>query len=129
MRNIVLKLNPDNKAIGFSGNKLCIKISSKPNNGLSFITGILTATKAPDGSGSSGGTMNTPGNGIGPISSTPSTTLDILGMNSSVSRHKKYTGGNTFIRENDGPVMTKLNNGSLVSNGSIASYMISYAGG
>ena len=89
--NIDFRLNPDDQTIGFSGNKMCLKISSKANNGLSFNNGKIVATKAPDGTPGSGGTMNTPGNALGPINSTESDSLAVVGFNSSVSRHQKYT--------------------------------------
>ena len=129
MRKITLQLDPDLQTIDFNGNKMCLKISDKPNNGLSFVNGKLVATKAPDGTPGSGGTMNTPGNALGPITSTESTYLQTIGFNSSVSRHKKYTGMNTFLQDNDGPVMTNNHNGEMVPNGSIATYMIALAGG
>ncbi len=128
MPSIEIRVNPDNKSIGFSGNKLSLKVSSKANNGLSIINGKLVATKAANGS-ASGGTMNTPGNALGPTNSTASTSLTTLGFNSTVSRHQKYSGNNQFLIDNDGPVMTKLQGSNIVANGSIASYMISHAGG
>jgi hypothetical protein len=127
--NIDFRLNPDDQTIGFSGNKMCLKISSKANNGLSFNNGKIVATKAPDGTPGSGGTMNTPGNALGPINSTETDSLAIVGFNSSVSRHQKYTGEDTFLKANDGPVMTKLEGDHLKPNASIAIYMIMHAGG
>lgn len=128
-RTITLKLNPDNSTITFNGNKLTLKISAKANNGLSFNAGKIVATKAPDGSGASGGTMNTSGNAIGPINATDTDPLQKVGFNSTVSRHQKYTGDDAFIANNDGPVMTKIENGVIVQSKSIAAFMISYAGG
>ena len=129
MGEIILRLKPDLQTIDFNGNKMCLKISAKANNGLSFVNGKLIATKAPDGTPGSGGTMNTPGNALGPITATESTYLQTIGFNSSVSRHKKYTGADTFLQDNDGPVMTNNYNGEMVPNGSIATYMIALAGG
>lgn len=127
--SITLQLNPDSQTVGFSNNKLVLKISAKANNGLSFVDGKIVATKAPDGSGGSGGTMNTPGNAIGPIDATENTSLNKVGFNSTVSRHKKYTGSDNFIQANDGPVMTKNENGQMVPYKSIAHYMILHATG
>ena len=127
-RTITLKLNPDNVSIGFDGNKMCLKLSTKENNGLSFVDEKVVATKAPDGQGTVG-TMNTSGNAIGPTDASDSDPLIKVGFNSTVTRHQKYTGDDTFLRANDGPVMTKNENGAMVENKSIASYMISYAGG
>lgn len=127
MSNITLKTNPDNHTIIFDNNKMTLKLSSKVHNGLSFSGSNLVATKAPDGESGSVGTMNTPGNGIGPTDATSTTALTKVGLNSTVSRHEKYSGNDTFIQDNDGPVMTKVLNGSLVPNQSIASYMISYS--
>ena len=104
-----------------------LKLSADADNGLSFDeNGKLIATKGSGSSSSSDG--NTPGNAIGPIDTTSSQKLPILGYNSSVSRHKKYTGSDPWIKNNDGPVMTKLENGDLSQN-CVASYMIAYAGG
>lgn len=128
-KNIKLELNPDMQTLGFSGNKMCIKISSKENNGLIFKDGKIFARKAANGTDGWGGTMNTSGNAIGPITSTETDHLETIGFNSSVSRHKKYTGSNSFLKDNDGPVMTLLEEGSLKEKGSIASYMILYSGG
>lgn len=130
MSNTVkLKINPDLQTVNADNSKLKLKISAKENNGLSITDGKIVATKAADGSPGSGGTMNTPGNAIGPTDATSSTSLQTVGFNSTVSRHKKYTGTNSWIKSNDGPVMTKLSGSSLVANGSIASYMISRANG
>ena len=126
---VTLQINADLQTVEFDCNKLGLKLSSKENNGLSFVDGKLVATKAQDGSTGTGGIMNTPGNGLGPISSLPTDTIGVVGFNSSVSRHKKYDGNNSFIIENDGPVMTKNNGDQMVANGSIAAYMISYASG
>ena len=122
-QTIQLKINADNQSIGFSGNKLCLKISSKANNGLSFSNGKLIGTKAADGSSGSGGSMNTPGNGLGPVNSTESTSLEKVGFNSTVSRKKKYTGTNQFINDNDGPVIAKFDGSGNLTR-SIALYMI-----
>ena len=128
MSNTVkLKINPDLQTVNADNSKLKLKISAKENNGLSITDGKIVATKAADGSPGSGGTMNTPGNAIGPTDATSSTSLQTVGFNSTVSRHKKYTGTNSWLKSNDGPVMTKLSGSSLVANGSIASYMISRA--
>lgn len=130
MSNTVkLKINPDLQTVNADNSKLKLKISAKENNGLSITDGKIIATKAADGSPGSGGTMNTPGNAIGPTDATSSTSLQTVGFNSTVSRHKKYTGTNSWLKSNDGPVMTKLSGSSLVANGSIASYMISRANG
>lgn len=123
-RSIKIQIKADNSTIDFNGNKLKLKLSSKTNNGLSFNNGKLVGTKAPDGEGGSGGTMNTPGNGIGPINATESTSLSKVGCNSTVSRRKKYNGSDRFITNNDGPVMAVVNNGTLTQQASIASFMI-----
>lgn len=129
MMETIIKMNVDNRTTGFTDSKLCVKISSKENNGLSIVNGVITATKAPDGSSSESENMNTSGNGIGPINVDASTPLSTVGFNSTVSRHKKYTGDDQWLKDNDGPVMTKVSGSSLVANSSIASYMIAYANG
>lgn len=122
-----LKLFVDEQTIKINNNgKAELKLSADADNGLSFDeNGKLIATKSAGGGSSDG---NTPGNAIGPIDATSSQKLPILGFNSSVSRHKKYPGTDAWIRNNDGPVMTKLENGDLSQN-CVASYMILYAGG
>lgn len=122
-----LKLFVDEQTIKINNNgKAELKLSTDANNGLSFDeNGKLIATK---GSGSSSSDGNTPGNAIGPIDATSSQKLPILGYNSSVSRHQKYPGSDPWIKNNDGPVMTKLENGGL-SQDCVASYMIAYTGG
>lgn len=127
-RTITLKLDTDNTTIGFNGNKMCLKLSQKANNGLSFVDGKIVATKAPDGQ-STGGDMNTSGNAIGPVDATDTDPLVKVGFNATVTRHQKYTGDDAFLLANDGPVMTKNENGVVVANKSIAAYMIAYAGG
>ena len=66
--HIKIELNPDEQTIVFNGRKMGLKTSGLANNGLSLnpSTHKLVATKAPDGRPGSGGTMNLPGNGIGP---------------------------------------------------------------
>ena len=129
MPTIRLQINVDNQTVTFNGNKLCLKISSKENNGLSIVDGKLVATKAPDGTPGSGGTMNTSGNAIGSVNASPVAPLGKICFNASVSRHQKYTGTDTLLRVNDGPVMSKLSGNTLESNKSVAAYMIIYAGG
>lgn len=122
-----LKLFVDEQTIKINNNgKAELKLSADTDNGLSFdANGKLIATKSAGGGSSDG---NTPGNAIGPLDVTSSQKLPILGFNSSVSRHKKYPGTDAWIRNNDGPVMTKMENGDLSQN-CVASYMILYAGG
>lgn len=123
-----LKLFVDEQTIKINNNgKAELKLSADADNGLSFdANGKLIATKSAGGGSDSDG--NTPGNAIGPIDATSSQKLPILGYNSSVSRHKKYSGSDPWIKNNDGPVMTKLENGGL-SQDCVASYMIAYTGG
>lgn len=123
-RAIKLQIKADNSTVDFNGNKMKLKISSKENNGLSIVDGKLVATKAPDGEGGSGGTMNTPGNALGPSDATESTSLSKIGCNSTVSRHQKYDGSDRFIMNNDGPVMSVVEDHVLVPEISVASFMI-----
>jgi hypothetical protein len=129
MSSVVLKINADETTVGFDGNKVCLKISAKAYNGLSFNDGKIVATKAADGTGGDPATSNKPGNGIGPVTADADTYLGIVGYNSTVSRHKKYTGTDRFIQENDGPVMTKMDGDHLMAGASIAAYMIGSVGG
>lgn len=106
-----------------SDGKIKLKLSADADNGLSFdSSGNLIATPGSSGSG----IFNLPGNGFGTTTSMdPMTTA---GMNSTVSRHKKYTGNSAFIHNNDGVVVTKLTNGSIDAN-CLAKYIIDQAGG
>jgi hypothetical protein len=124
---MVIRVNVDERTITTDSNgKLKLKLSSDPNQGLSFdASGNLVAT--PGGS-SGGGFSNISGNAIGPADATETTQLPIVGMNSTVSRHKKYTGDSAFIHNNDGVVMSKLSSGSL-TNDCLAYYMINNNGG
>lgn len=126
-----IELNPDEQTIVFNGRKMGLKTSGLANNGLSLdpSTHKLVATKAPDGRPGSGGTMNLPGNGIGPTNASMSTRLSVVGFNSSVSRKKKAPAGSKqYSIDNDGPVMCRLSGGNLVANGSVAYYMIQHGG-
>lgn len=129
MQEVKLQLNPDNLTLEFDNNKIKVKRSTKENNGLSFVNGKLVATKAPDGSGGTPGSSNTSGNAIGPITADATTPLPVVGFNSTVSRHIRYTGVDEFIIENDGPVMTRMDGDHLLVDGSIAAYMITHEGG
>lgn len=106
-----------------SDGKIKLKLSADADNGLSFdSSGNLIATPGSSGSG----IFNLPGNGFGTTTSMdPMTTA---GLNSTVSRHKKYTGNSAFIHNNDGVVVTKLTNGSIDTN-CLAKYIIDQAGG
>lgn len=104
---MIFKVNVDETTITSDENgKIKLKLSTDPNQGLSFdASGNLIATP---GASSGTGITNISGNAIGPVSATENTPLPIVGMNSSVSRHKKYEGQSAFISNNDGVVMTKL---------------------
>lgn len=118
-----LKLKVDNRSIMVDNNgNACLKLSSDANQGLSFDqNGRLIATKNNanvDG--------NTPGNALGPITATASTSLPILGFNSTVSRHLKCTDtSRQFAIENDGPVMTKMD-GTDLADDCVAKFMVNY---
>lgn len=123
---IQLKVNVDESSITSDNGVLKLKLSSEPNQGLSFdSSGNLIATP---GASSGTGIYNTSGNGIGPTNAGMSDPLNVVGMNTTVSRHQKYTGMDNFIQENDGPVMTKLS-GNTIANDCIAYFMINAGGG
>ena len=109
---MVLKVLVDESTITFDSNGVMkLKLSSYPNQGLSFdASGNLIATP---GSSSGTGIFNLSGNAIGPVDAAMDLPLEIVGMNSTVSRHKKYDGTSAFIHNNDGVVMTKFTNGAL----------------
>lgn len=118
------KVNVDETTLTEDSNgKIKLKLSADADNGLSFdSSGNLIATPGSSGSG----IFNLPGNGFGTTTSMdPMTTA---GLNSTVSRHKKYTGNSAFIHNNDGVVVTKLTNGSIDTN-CLAKYIIDQAGG
>lgn len=121
-----IRINVDAKSLGFdSNNKLVVKIAPKANHpyqGLSFNgSGEIIATKGADGSSGSG-IRNYPGNGVGPPTQASNVSLPIIGMNSTVSRHKSYTGSNTFIKENDGVIMSTVSNQNIT--GGLAYYIV-----
>jgi hypothetical protein len=109
------KVNVDNRTIQTDANgKLAIKLSARQNQGLSFdANGKLIATKAEPVEPSPTSNVNTPGNGIGPASYSPTHALYIVGMNSTVSRHQSYTGNDSFIKSNDGVKMSTVENGII----------------
>lgn len=118
------KVNVDETTLTEDSNgKIKLKLSADADNGLSFdSSGNLIATPGSSGSG----IFNLPGNGFGTTTSMdPMTTA---GLNSTVSRHKKYTGNSAFIHNNDGVVVTKLTNGNIDAN-CLAKYIIDQAGG
>ena len=129
-KKINIEIKVDDASIHFENNALALKISNETVNGIPnglFIDseGRLAAKRGAKGdSGAAGGATNISGNGIGPIGAGDNDPLITVGFNSSVSRHKKYTDTDIFLKNNDGPVMTKMNGNTLVDKGSIASYMI-----
>lgn len=129
-----LRVNVDNQSIKYnSNNGLELKISPDENNGLSIVDGKLIATKAPDGSGGGGGTMNICGNAIGPEDAHESDTISIAGMNRSVARHVKCTDTTLtnyeYIHDNEGPVMVALDDNNDIDQNCVAYYMIHNNGG
>jgi hypothetical protein len=118
------KVNVDNRTIQTDANgKLTIKLSARQNQGLSFdANGKLIATKAEPVEPSPTSNVNTPGNGIGPASYSPTHALYIVGMNSTVSRHQSYTGNDSFIKSNDGVKMSTVENGIIT--GGLAYHML-----
>lgn len=125
---MILQVTVDSKTITFDEHgAMKLKLSSAENQGLSFdSSGNLIATP---GSSSGSGIFNIPGNCIGPADNNDmSITLDIVGMNSTVSRHKKYEGQSEFIRANDGVVISKLS-GNTIASDCVAYYMINAGGG
>ena len=118
------KVNVDNRTIQTDANgKLAIKLSARQNQGLSFdANGKLIATKAEPVEPSPTSNVNTPGNGIGPASYSPTHALYTVGMNSTVSRHQSYTGNDSFIKSNDGVKMSTVENGIIT--GGLAYHML-----
>ena len=121
--SMTLKFKVDNKTLTTDENgKLKLKLSPDANQGLSFDeNGNLVANPADGGVE---GIYNTGGNAIGPTGVEADEELPIIGLNSTVSRHKKYTGDYIIFRyNNDGPVISAFTNGSI-SDQCIAYYMI-----
>ena len=112
-----------------SNGKIKVKLSADENNGLPFdASGNLIATP---GSSSGTGIYNNPGNGIAGVVNSETHKMDnvtVIGMNSTVSRHKKYSGADQSMINNDGPVLSKLSN-TTITNDCIAWYMIPHNGG
>lgn len=123
---MILRVVVDEATITSDNGVLKLKLSTDADQGLSFdSSGNLIATP---GSSSGTGVYNISGNAIGPTSAQPTTPLNIVGMNSTVSRHQKYPGQSTFIRENDGVVMSKITGGAIDQH-CIAYYMTTYNNG
>jgi hypothetical protein len=123
---MVFKVIVDNETIRSDNGVLKLKLSGDADQGLSFdSSGNLIATP---GSSSGTGIYNVSGNGIGPTTAAMDEGLQIVGANSTVSRHLKYTGSSSFVINNDGPVMTKLNGNSIATD-CIAYAMIPHGGG
>jgi hypothetical protein len=127
---MVFKVVVDEMTLTTDANgKIKVKLSADANNGLSFdASGNLIAIP---GSSSGTGIYNNPGNGIlGTVNSEThkADTIEIVGMNSTVSRHKKYSGTDQVVVDNDGPVMSKLSDTTITSD-CIAYFMIPHNGG
>lgn len=124
-----LRVNVDTKSIRYNNeNGLEVKISPDEHNGLSIVDGKIIATKAADGEGGSGGTMNICGNAIGPETAHDTDTISIAGMNRSVSRHVKCTDTTlthyNYIHNNEGAVMVALDDDNEIDQNCVAYYMI-----
>lgn len=122
---MIFKVKVDSSTIITDENgKLKLKLSSDANNGLSFdASGNLIANP---GSSSGTGIYNTPGNAIlGVVNQTTHKADPIItvGMNSTVSRHKKYTGVDNVIIENDGPVIVKMS-GTTISSDCLVDFIL-----
>lgn len=129
---MIFKVKTDNYSVTTENGLLKLKLSSMPNNGLSFdASGNLIATP---GTSSGTGIYNFPGNGIGPAdieehaAGDIDVPLNIVGMNTTVSRHKKYTGNSAFVHNNDGVVMSKLD-GTNIATDCVAYFMINHNNG
>ena len=116
-----LRVKVDNTTVKSEENgKISLKLSSEPNQALSFDeNGKLIAV----GSGLvPSSSINTPGNGIGKPTDTNTEPLYTIGMNETVSRHQSYTGTNQNIKDNDGVVMSVITNGNIT--GGLAYFII-----
>lgn len=128
---MIFKVLVDESTLTYDANgRIKLKLSTRANNGLSFdASGNLVATP---GSSSGTGIYNVSGNAIGPSDLTNehiNDPLTIVGMNSTVSRHKKYTGSSAFIHNNDGAVMSKMTANGDIDPDCIAYYMIPHNNG
>ena len=90
--------------------------------GQAILQGLYISEKAEPVEPSPTSNVNTPGNGIGPASYSPTHALYIVGMNSTVSRHQSYTGNDSFIKSNDGVKMSTVENGIIT--GGLAYHML-----
>lgn len=127
---MVFKVKVDESSLTTDSNgKIKVKLSADADNGLSFdASGNLIAVP---GSSSGTGIYNNPGNGIAGVVNSETHKADeitIVSMNSTVSRHKKYSGGDQSMINNDGPVLTKLSD-TTITDDCIAWYMIPHNGG
>lgn len=122
-----IKVNVDNKTIiSDANNKIALNLApstSHPDQGLSIDgNGKLIATRATPVEPSPTSTVNTPGNGVGSPSYTPSSALATVGLNSTVSRHQSYEGTDSFIKNNEGVIMSTITGENIT--GGLAYYMI-----
>lgn len=119
-----IKVNVDNTTVvSDANNKLSLKLSSRQNQGLSFdANGKLIATRATPVDPTILPNANTPGNGVGPASYDSSHVLYFVGANETVSRHQSYPAFDSFIKNNDGVIMSTVENGYIT--GGLAYYIL-----
>jgi hypothetical protein len=114
--------DPDD-GINISGYYYTIKLSKEKNNAL-HINEYGQLYCSPKISEDEGWSLFYPGNGIKPGEGGSYQPMEILRCNSTVSRHQKYDGSDRFIMNNDGPVMSAVEDLTLVPEISVASFMI-----
>ena len=96
-----------------------------PDNGLSINSnGEIIATKGESGNPGSSGSVNLPGNGIGDPSLKTTDPVHLIGLNSTVSRHKHYTGTDTNIKTNDGVFVSSVDSSGNLVEGCLAHHII-----
>lgn len=122
-----IMLNPDNSTLWVTTTRgLEVLIDDTlPDNGLSINSnGEIIATKGEPGKAGTSGSVNLPGNGIGDPSLKTTDPVHLIGLNSTVSRHKHYTGTDENIKRNDGVFVSSVDsNGNLVE-GCLAHHII-----
>lgn len=101
---------------------MTLRLSPDAGNGLRIQNGKLVGVKGPQGDPGTGSNQNNVGNAMGNGTSS----MPVVGMNSTVSRHKKCHDSSkskySFIHSNEGPVMSDYN-GYMSDHGSVAYFM------
>lgn len=118
-----LTINIESSDLQYDANGgLTLKLSPDSGNGLQIQNGKLVGVKGPQGDPGTGSNQNNVGNAMG----NGTGAMPVVGMNNTVSRHKKCHDSSkskySFIHSNEGPVMSNYD-GYMSDHGSVAYFM------